>query len=162
MLKQYVEINNGEFMKNDHSIYNSRLWRISLLLSILVTILIVFIKDSYAWDKAIWPFNTPNMVSKQICKNSKSWAMAAYHCYDRQSRVDLMSELNDHRNISIKEDPKYKSWHIIYYNEMARYVRIVWKNPNVTEDMAIEIVENDCRARRKQIKKRLEDTNPKK
>lgn len=75
-------------------------------------------------------------------------------------RSDLMSELNDNKAFSIREDPKYRRWHQIYYSEMARYVRIVWSNPSITEDMAIEIVENDCNSRRESIKKRLEDTEP--
>jgi len=102
------------------------------------------------------------MVSKQICKNSKGWARAAYHCYDQQSRTDLLSDLYDNKKFSIREDPKYRAWHIIYYREMERYIRIVWKNPNITEDMAIEITQNICKSRRKDIKTQLEKTDPKK
>jgi hypothetical protein len=43
---------------------------------------------------------------------------------------------------------------------MARYIKIVWNNPNIDEDMAVKIVENDCNSRRELIKKSLEDSKP--
>jgi len=149
-------------MKTDKPIYNSLILKYNVIVVIAFTFIILSVTCSHAWEKAIWPFNTPNMVSKQICKNSKGWASAAYHCYDRQSRADLLSDLNDNKRYSIKEEPKYRAWQIIYYREMERYVRIVWKNPNITEDMAIEITQNDCKSRRKDIQEQLEKTDPKK
>ena len=101
------------------------------------------------------------MVSKQICKNSKRWIKAAYHCYDQQTRADLLSSLRDNKRNSIKNDPKYRSWHVVYYREMERYVKIVWRNPNITESMAIEITQTSCKSRRNNIKKTLEETKPK-
>ena len=149
-------------MKSDKTIYISRILKCNVLAIVVFSNLFLSVTCSHAWEKAIWPFNTPNMVSKQICKNSKGWARAAYHCYDQQSRADLLSDLYDNKTFSIKEDPKYRAWHIIYYREMERYVRIVWKNPNITEDMAIEITQDICKSRRKDIKEQLEETNPKK
>lgn len=149
-------------MKCYKTICNSHISKFNLLAIIIFSNLLLSVTYCNAWDKAIWPFNTPNMVSKQICKNSKGWARAAYHCYDRQSRADLLSDLHDNKRYSIKEDPKYRTWHIIYYREMERYVRIVWKNPNITEEMAIEITQDICKSRLKDIKAHLEETNPKK
>ena len=149
-------------MKSDEVTYNSRIWKFNALAIVVFTNLFLFVTYSDAWENAIWPFNTPNMVSKQICKNSKGWAMAAYHCNDQQSRADLLSELYDNKRYSIKEDPKYRAWHIIYYREMERYIKIVWKNPNITEDMAIEITQDFCKSHREDIKEQLEQTNPQK
>jgi len=133
----------------------------SILIFFLVIPFAFFSSDkAYAWSKAIWPFNTPYMVSKQICKNSKTWAKAAYYASDQTMRADLLSELKENKAFSIRDDPKYSKWNELYYSEMARYIRIVWANPSITEDMAIEIVENDCNSRRELIKKRLEDTEP--
>jgi hypothetical protein len=147
-------------MKSDEANYNSRIWKFNILAVAVFANLFLFLTRSDAWENAIWPFNTPNMVSKQICKNSKGWAMAAYHCNDQQSRADLLSELYDNKRYSIKEDPKYRAWHIIYYREMERYIKIVWKNPNITEDMAIEIIQDFCKSHREDIKEQLEQTNP--
>ena len=149
-------------MKSDKTIYNLSKLKCNALVIVVFTSLFLFVTCSHAWDKAIWPFNTPNMVSKQICKNSKGWARAAYYCHDRQDRADLLSELNENKRFSIKEDPRYRAWHIIYYGEMERYVKIVWKNPNITEDMAIEIIQGLCASRRKSIKEQLEKSNPNK
>ena len=116
-----------------------------------------------AWSGAIWPFNTPYMVSSQICKNSKSWAIAAAKCNNHTDRKELMDELIENKQYSIREDgPRYKSWNIIYYTEMVRYVKKVWHNPDITEDMAVSIVKYECKKRRKLIQKMLEDTDPKK
>lgn len=152
----------GESMKSDKPIYNSHILKCNVLAIVVFTNLFLSVTYSHAWEKAIWPFNTPSMVSKQICKNSKGWASAAYHCYDQQSRTDLLSELYENQRYSIKEDPNYRAWHIIYYQEIKRYVRIVWKNSNITEDMAIEITQDICKSRRKDIQERLKKTNPKK
>ena len=136
--------------------------------NIINTVLIFFIfffslvSCSYAWEKAIWPFNTPKMVSKQICKNSKDWAIAAFHCYDQKSRKELIEELYYRRNYSIKNDTNYRLWHIIYFDEMEKYVKMVWKNPNINEKMAVEIIKNTCQMRREKIEKQLQKTNPKK
>jgi hypothetical protein len=120
-----------------------------------------FFSEAHAWSKAIFPFNTPYMVSKQICNNSKGWAKAAYHCHNGDTRKDLMDHLEESEGRSIQDDDyQYKEWHLIYRNEMARYIKIVWNNPNIDEDMAVKIVENDCNSRRELIKKSLEDSKP--
>jgi hypothetical protein len=149
-------------MNSDKTIYNSRILKCNVLAIVIFTNLFLSVACSHAWEKAIWPFNTPYMVSKQICKNSKDWARAAYHCYDQQSRAELLSDLYEKKRADIKDDPKYRAWHIIYYREMERYVKIVWKNPNITENMAIEIIQDRCNSGRIDIKKQLEETNPKK
>ncbi len=133
------------------------------LLVVLVAVAFLFLEDNYshAWEKAIWPFNTPNIVSKQICKNSKDWVKSAYHCNDQPSRANLLSHMYANKRFSLKNDPSYREWHIIYYREMELYVRTIWKNPNITEDMAIEITQNICKTRQKNIQKQLEKTNPK-
>ena len=71
-----------------------------------------------------------------------------------------MEELRNIQALEIRDDPKYRSWHNIYYAEMAGFVRLVWKNPNVSEEMAVEIVKKDCLSRIKAIQKNLEKSDP--
>ncbi len=73
---------------------------------------------------------------------------------------ELMQELRSNKAWSVRDDPEYKLWHDIYYDEMARFVRLVWRNPDVQEETAAEIVRKDCRSRIKTIQKKLEDTEP--
>ncbi|MBK6961220.1 MAG: hypothetical protein IPH23_08435 [Gammaproteobacteria bacterium] len=113
-----------------------------------------------AWSKAIWPFNTPYMVAKQICTNAEGWAKSAVQSRGYGGQAELMRELRNTQELEIRDDPKYKEWHAIYYGEMTKFVRLVWKNPNVTEDMAVEMVARDCNSRINSIQKRLENADP--
>lgn len=130
-------------------------------ISILATVgLLIYSANVAAWSKAIWPFNTPYMVAKQICTNSEDWARSAVQSRSYNGQQELLQELRNIQVLEIQNDPKYRPWHNIYYTEMTQFVRLVWKNPNVSEEMAAEIVRKDCASRINVIQKRLEESDP--
>ena len=45
---------------------------------------------------------------------------------------------------------------------MEKYIKMVWKNPNINEKMAVEIIKDTCQMRREKIEIELQKTNPKK
>lgn len=130
-------------------------------ISMLVTVgLLIYSANAAAWSKAIWPFNTPYMVAKQICTNSEDWARSAVQSRSYNGQGELLQELRNIQAMEVRDDPKYSPWHKIYYAEMTHFVRLVWKNPNVSEEIAVEIVRKDCLSKIKSIQRNLEKTDP--
>lgn len=149
-------------MKTGKAVDNSLNFNMIIFFTFILGAFVILTGYAFAWEKAIWPFNTPSAVSKQICSNSKGWAKDASRCYDQYTKDNLLSILHENRRNDIKEDPNYREWHLIYYGEMERYVRTVWRNPNITEDMAVDIVQDLCLSNQENIQKALEKTDPKK
>ena len=115
-----------------------------------------------ASSSAIWPFNTPYMKAKQPCDNAMRRARSIPDARDYMSRREYLSELDSYRATSIKKDPAYRDWYVIYYREMKNHVNAVWNEPTLNADQAEDLVEIRCEARTPSVKGQLERTDPKK
>ncbi len=134
--------------------------KVKINYSLLVLLFVNLTGNIHAWSNAIWPFNTPYFVSRQICKNSEGWAKNAFEFRDYSDRPTLLENLRFEYTQSLASDLKYEKWTQIYYDEMKRYIQIVWRNPDITEEMTIEIIDKECESRIKYIEKLLEASNP--
>ena len=114
---------------------------------------------SYGGSKAIWPFNTPYMVARLNCTNSADMASAAANT-PRERRNEFIAELDRRLGLELRDDPPYAAWTRIYYREMKRYVRMVWRNPDMTPAMAEEMVSESCAMGRQYLQEELEKTKP--
>ncbi|MDB9969048.1 hypothetical protein OAE08_05210 [Gammaproteobacteria bacterium] len=139
-------------------------------MKLLATIILLCLPmASFAQSKAAWPFNTPAAKAGGICSNAADQAESAVEQVRDYRKGDSMisyikrewmSGINQRRSRALKNDPRYADWSNIFYREMRRYVTMVWRIPDISPRTAKSIVEDHCNARKAELIRQLELTEP--
>jgi hypothetical protein len=132
------------------------------LLTATAFLLIPLANNSYGF--CLWPFCTPYMQAGLICTNAarlaEFLAETPVRLRTAEYRRDVLAEYRRRQAIRIREDPPKAAWTRIYYREMTRYIKMVWRNPDLTPSLAEEMVSEHCGIYRQGLQRELERTEP--